>query len=146
MSDIDTFRQAGLEIEELSLQHWRLWAGDTACDYWPNSGKAMAFARVFVPASAEKLAEALTGGRISMPPDADKATCRDCGGDIWWTTSVNRCDPAKSGKKTPINADGTTHWGTCPRKQHRANVGETKRRNRASSEFLGVDPGDRGSR
>lgn len=36
------------------------------------------------------------------------ATCKGCGAEIFW-------EKTRSGKMTPVNADGTTHWSTCPK-------------------------------
>lgn len=35
------------------------------------------------------------------------AICKGCGALIQWIETL-------SGKMTPINSDGTSHWSTCP--------------------------------
>jgi hypothetical protein len=36
-----------------------------------------------------------------------KSYCKSCGVEINWMKT-------SSGKSTPINLDGSTHWATCP--------------------------------
>lgn len=36
-----------------------------------------------------------------------KSYCKSCGAEINWVKT-------ESGKFTPINLDGLTHWATCP--------------------------------
>ena len=42
-------------------------------------------------------------------PEGDRGICRatECRAVIWWQVTAK-------GKRTPVNADGTSHWGTCP--------------------------------
>lgn len=42
----------------------------------------------------------------TQPPEMHP--CRACGAPIWWSESAK-------GKPTPMNADGSSHWGTCPK-------------------------------
>lgn len=37
----------------------------------------------------------------------DLGTCRACGAPMVWIIT-------KKGKKSPMNKDGTSHFGTCP--------------------------------
>lgn len=37
----------------------------------------------------------------------DLGACRSCKAEIVWTIT-------KNGKKSPLNLDGTSHFGTCP--------------------------------
>ena len=48
--------------------------------------------------------------KIAVKAPEKASTCRSCGAPIRWSVST-------SGKReygTPMNADGTSHWGTCP--------------------------------
>ena len=42
-------------------------------------------------------------------PKGDRGICRapECRATIWWQMTAK-------GKRTPVNADGQPHWGTCP--------------------------------
>ncbi len=50
---------------------------------------------------------------IQLPPFIDRtkpltmAACRSCGETIYWATTTK-------GKKTPLNTDWTSHFGSCP--------------------------------
>ena len=41
----------------------------------------------------------------------DQGTCRSCGAPITWGLT-------KNGKRCPFNADGASHFGTCPQAKH----------------------------
>ena len=42
-----------------------------------------------------------------LPEDPRPSKCRSCGATIFWVET-------KNGKKMPINADGVSHFATCP--------------------------------
>jgi hypothetical protein len=49
-----------------------------------------------------------------IPPDAAITNYRSCGAQIAWITT-------EAGKKMPVNADGISHFATCPQaNQHRS--------------------------
>lgn len=39
--------------------------------------------------------------------NTNKSYCKGCGAEIIWVKT-------QTGKLTPNNLDGTTHWATCP--------------------------------
>lgn len=43
-----------------------------------------------------------------IPPGTTAVPCKGCGAAIAWVKT-----PA--GKSMPVDADGTPHWGTCPK-------------------------------
>ena len=42
-------------------------------------------------------------------PTGNPVICKaeGCGQEIWWVVTAK-------GRRTPVNADGSTHWGQCP--------------------------------
>jgi hypothetical protein len=51
--------------------------------------------------------------RFDVPDGTPARSCRSCGADIWWIVTA-------AGKKMPVDADGTSHFATCPNAaQHR---------------------------
>lgn len=51
--------------------------------------------------------------RFPIPPSTPVKSCRSCGADIHWIETA-------SGKRMPVNPDGTSHFATCPNAdQHR---------------------------
>ena len=55
----------------------------------------------------EQLEEVMVDG---TPAPKGTEPCQTCGAPIRWSWT-------KTGKKTPVNPDGTSHWGTCPQAQ-----------------------------
>jgi hypothetical protein len=43
-----------------------------------------------------------------IPPEAEAAYCKGCDDRIYWVQT-----PA--GRPMPVNPDGSSHWGTCPK-------------------------------
>ena len=46
--------------------------------------------------------------RFEIPPGTPTVTCKGCGEYIKWIKTRN-------GKNMPVNADGTSHFATCPK-------------------------------
>jgi hypothetical protein len=53
------------------------------------------------------IARANTLGRL-LRTVGDFGECRGCSAIIWWVTT-------KTGRAAPYNADGTSHFATCPK-------------------------------
>lgn len=57
---------------------------------------------------------------IEIPPDAELVECTgaDCTKKIYWIeVAYKHPEKRTAGKthyKTPVNPDGTNHWGDCP--------------------------------
>lgn len=138
---IEAFTAAGMSTETLNEgKHLKVTFDEQVFDFWPTTGKAQAYAKIF-PVTPERFIEALKSGRITWPADAGQATCNSCGDPIWWVKSFNAFQPEKSHKNTPLNHDGSLHFPVCAgrnKKPHRAS--EQRRRNQASADFLKAEP------
>lgn len=51
--------------------------------------------------------EAPKGPLFEIPAGATSTPCRSCGAPVYWVTT-------RRGKKMPVNADGTSHFASCP--------------------------------
>ncbi len=51
----------------------------------------------------------MTAAKTQPAPLGDRSVCRSprCGAVIYWVITAK-------GKKMPVEADGTPHWGRCP--------------------------------
>ena len=47
--------------------------------------------------------------QFKVDTDAPPSKCKGCGAAIWWIESVT------TGKKMPVNKDGTSHFSNCPK-------------------------------
>lgn len=45
--------------------------------------------------------------QFTIPDGTPKKSCLSCGAAIWWIVT-------ERGKKMPLDADGTSHFATCP--------------------------------
>ena len=44
---------------------------------------------------------------VDQERGVEPGKCRSCREEVWWVWS-------KRGKRSPLNADGTSHFATCP--------------------------------
>lgn len=57
---------------------------------------------------------ATSANRIAIPPNAPRRSCSSCAAIIYWVVM-------STGKKMPVDPDGTSHFATCPNAaEHRA--------------------------
>lgn len=45
--------------------------------------------------------------KFEIPPGTPTAACRGCGAAVAWIRT-------KAGRSMPVDADGTSHFATCP--------------------------------
>jgi hypothetical protein len=62
---------------------------------------------------------AQSGLIFEIPPGTPAARCRSCEADVYWVKT-------KSGKNMPANADGTSHFSTCPSADQHRETRESK--------------------
>jgi len=66
----------------------------------------------------------MSSGVFKAIPDvgvAERGVCRGCQAEIWWAKHP------KTGKPHPYNADGVSHFATCP------NAGEFRSRTKKAA-------------
>ncbi len=44
---------------------------------------------------------------FEIPAGTTPSACRGCGADVYWIIT-------KTGKRMPVNGDGTSHFSSCP--------------------------------
>jgi hypothetical protein len=49
--------------------------------------------------------------KFEIPDDAPRGTCSGCAAAIAWISTA-------TGKRMPVDADGTSHFATCPKAAH----------------------------
>lgn len=91
--------------EHDSGRHWVITGRGLRIGHWPSTGTWRVYGRSW-QSSASAVIAAIDAGRITMPTDARQATCRRCGGAIWWITTDR-------GRPMPVEADGDAHIGRC---------------------------------
>ena len=63
-----------------------------------------------------------------IAPGTKAVPCKGCGADIYWMKT-------KAGKNMPCNADGTSHFETCPKSREFSGKGKTAADQQADKTF-----------